>query len=100
MGTKHTPGPWAVNGIAIDAGVTTVCWMAEPPQYAGDTAKFCDNDKANARLIAAAPDLLAALESILRAHETGNNGAVRGEAILCRSFESKARAAITKAKGE
>ncbi len=51
----------------------------------------------NARLIAAAPDLLTALERILRAHESGNNGAYMGEANLCHMFATQARLAIEKA---
>ncbi len=50
-------------------------------------------------LIAAAPDLLAALEMILKAHQSGNNGAYMGEAVLCRYFEGMAQDVINKAKG-
>lgn len=53
-----------------------------------------------ATLFVAAPKLLAALECILRAHDTGNNGAVMGEAVLCPYFADMARAAIAEARGE
>jgi hypothetical protein len=63
--TKHTPGPWKVgptnlgNEIFIqdhrDIGITLVFPRTDKP----------DPIKANARLIAAAPDLLAACESAL-----------------------------------
>ena len=61
--TTHTPGPWHVgdedmvaDGPFICAGSTMIAdvWCGLP----GDTFK------ANARLIAAAPDLLAALKHV------------------------------------
>lgn len=55
---------------------------------------------ANAKLIAAAPELLDALDRILRAHDSGNNGAVMGEASLCEMFATMARYAIAKATGK
>lgn len=48
----------------------------------------------------AAPDLLKALKRILAAHQSGNNGAVMGEAVLCRHFEAMAEEAIAKAEGK
>ncbi len=81
---KHTPGPWRVG----DAGRTIF-------QPVGIKAvAYCDkteNFRANARLIAAAPDLLEALERIL--------GAARGTMDEVRA-RHEARAAIAKAKGE
>jgi hypothetical protein len=51
MSAQHTPGPWRVSGKAtINAGRS---WIA---------SVSTSNRDANARLIAAAPDLLAALE--------------------------------------
>jgi hypothetical protein len=43
-------------------------------------------------------ELLAALEHIVNAHDSGNNGAYMGEAVLCPMFAELARAAIAKAK--
>jgi hypothetical protein len=72
MQTKHTPGPWTDHGLAVcddrrklisqgvfDATDQTV-WnsLFEESEISYEAAS------ANARLIAAAPDLLAALESI------------------------------------
>lgn len=48
----------------------------------------------------AAPDLLAALERIMNAHNSGNNGAYMGEAVVCRMFAEQANEAIAKARGE
>ena len=54
---KHTPGPWHRRHgyiVEINGGV-----LANVPFTTGD-----DEDKANARLIAAAPDLLEALKEV------------------------------------
>lgn len=85
--SAHTPGPWRVNGQRIEYG----------PMVAGDgfaVAKIIRDPaehKANARLIAAAPALLEALEGMLIPWATPRQ---EGEAM------SKARAAIAQAKGE
>jgi hypothetical protein len=62
---KHTPGPWTVgeqnpadNTIAIKAG------KLSPLAYCAPRPHWDDTQKANARLIAAAPDLLQALEGL------------------------------------
>lgn len=51
--TKHTPGPWrtdAHNGFPLD--------IEDPGEYMIAKATPCAKAEANARLIAAAPDLL------------------------------------------
>ena len=62
---KHTPGPWAETylpqhrmRIFAAGGQTTICDVALW------TADY-DEQQANARLIAAAPDLLEALKALL-----------------------------------
>ena len=42
--------------------------------------------------------LAKCLERILSAHETGNNGAVMGEAVLCRYFASMAKDALAQVR--
>ncbi len=60
--TKHTPGPWREKGFIIESGA-----------HDGDmfipVADLVENGEvqANARLIAAAPDLLAELQNIANA---------------------------------
>lgn len=82
----HTPGPW----VAYDFGANW--WVAAPD--ADDSGPMLrvgglhKEREANARLIAAAPDLLEALEYVMSAH---------GEQ-LTDAFE-KAKAAIDKARG-
>lgn len=86
--TTHTPGPWEVlagpewGGFTV-GGQRIVATMRE--------WGFPGEAEANARLIAAAPDLLAALES---AED------VLSETDTHLSTLHKVRAAIAKAKGE
>lgn len=63
MNTKHTPGPWT---MAAPKGNLTA-WaiesaMQHPVAWVAQTLADNRIDDANARLIAAAPELLAALE--------------------------------------
>lgn len=85
---KHTPGPWfntsendqATGSVGTNplANNIALCWS--------------ENAKADARLIAAAPDLLASLKLLVN---YGNLGAYeRADAM------NEARAAIAKATGE
>ena len=60
---QHTPGPWRVG----DAGAT----VFGPPQGLPPLRIASGCRKADARLIAAAPDLLAALSNILAYHDAG-----------------------------
>jgi len=65
--TQHTPGPWnydEYNGslwITDDSGIGTIAQLIPEPNKG-----IWDEDKANARLIAAAPELLAALQSLIQ----------------------------------
>ncbi len=104
MNTKHTQGPWFVDatrqeGLAIRADSKTVCQI---PGYGVGTRVD------DARLIAAAPELLEAL--ILawpiieheRFKQDGSYGSnfVQHKADRARQAHAKARAAIAKANGE
>jgi hypothetical protein len=69
----RTPGPWEVSGESgnrgeaevIENATRVVAWTANT--YNDETDEECvtDEDRANARLIAAAPDLLAACEAAM-----------------------------------
>lgn len=87
---KHTPGPW--NRIKGDRNVYsaagTVC--KTPAILGGGSA--ATNWEANARLIAAAPDLLEALEALLDYAESGWDHFP--------DVSVNARAAIARARGE
>jgi hypothetical protein len=93
---KFTPGPWVVKqsewGISVQCekspsglpfAVTPVCEIEQEP----DTGGLED-----AALIAAAPDMYAALENALKVAEF--------EGHPFRPWQEEARAALAKARGE
>ena len=87
MTTQHTPGPWHVTGYHVEAragAIATVC-------DAGDDDTEGD---ANARLISAAPELLAVLREIV---DPWDFHCGDGEPT---PLHARARAAIAAATGE
>ena len=89
----HTPGPWVVlqNPMSHDCITSDDCRICEMPRWDDE---YAEEETANARLIAAAPDLLAALERMVRQHGS-NFISYSGDHPV-----SVARAAIAKATGE
>ena len=87
MTTKHTPGPWTCNANYVTQHY--MVWDADG-NYHEMRDEVAEMD-ANARLIAAAPDLLAALETLTREWDLGRSPLA--------SEWSKARAAIALANG-
>ena len=96
---KHTPGPWLIRKgdewthdiVTIDGEMpdgTPSYWNVASANHLRDEVK------ANVRLIAAAPDLLAALEALCRQMEFDDR-----EPLGWESFKA-ARAAIAKATRE
>jgi hypothetical protein len=87
MTTKHTPGPWHY----------AECQMGAPfidTEAIGDlfaSVLPLDEERANVRLMAAAPDLLEACEAVAATTWSKNTATIIGERV---------RAAIAKAKGE
>lgn len=92
---KHTPGPWATAvDIASLDGLTpsgSLCVTSETkqPGMRGNVGCVCvvsppsnttDEDQANAHLIAAAPDLLAACKASLEEKQFHSHGTVK---MLC-----------------
>ena len=71
---KHTPGPWRINGSLEHF-----------------SPLISDSAPANARLIAAAPDMLAALVLLVDGD---------GKPDECPRAMNAARAALAKARGE
>ena len=77
--TKHTPGPWIIDseGQITDLQDRTIVPNVHGhnvpsnafPRGSGQYESEDDGGAANARLIAAAPDLLAALAALLKDHE-------------------------------
>ena len=85
--SKHTPGPWEARQHKI--------WTQDAPVHIADIIRAPDGDwsPANARLIAAAPDLLEALSLLVADIDTqGLNVDPAYRRLACD--------AIAKAKGE
>lgn len=66
--TLHTPGPWRVVGPQAVKSPTGEVATVYPARHSESIEEEDAGREANARLIAAAPDLLAALRDII-AHE-------------------------------
>lgn len=102
MKTKHTPGPWrtVIGGETI--AVTT---SNEAPKQAGicrilnkSVAYEAGEGEANAALIAAAPDMLAALESFASSYHAWIKSRPGAEGLMDAAMNA-AHAAICKAEG-
>jgi hypothetical protein len=104
---KHTPGPWSntplQDTIWANSGNTKVCTVADLPwkehPITGRRSSDAETEQANARLIAAAPELLEACK-MLSSLAPSNEG-IGGHAPIGAFFiaAQKARAAIAKAEG-
>lgn len=101
----HTPGPWHVSTgtPALDQGDALRISAAGVPKIADVIARDVSYNQqaANARLIAAAPDLLAALRKAYELIED-LQPVVLGESETAhydRAIHAAIRAAITKATG-
>ena len=89
--SKHTPGPWSADKWATGYTVSS-----DLEHYSVCHLEECNNDEANAHLIAAAPELLAALVRLI-------DCATENPAAYDERFEvhfKNARAAIAKARGQ
>jgi hypothetical protein len=100
METKHTPGPWIVKTYTPNHG----CWNHWIQSKHGPSNT--DEAEANARLIAAAPELLEALKELVAEHEyrceklNAENGITdKWESIIPTTGIIWAREAIAKAEG-
>lgn len=99
MKAEHTPGPWSmclerrgVSFLVRDTDGRLVCemsWHSSSRQH----YPLRDESEANARLIAAAPELLG----VLRAYLAFNSS---GTVEECAAITARARAAIAAATGE
>lgn len=102
---KHTAGPWRVDtGPKSRGRVISVCkGFPQKPVAQATGQETVDEREANARLIAAAPDLLEALKLCikeLRAVRHGSVGGVPNDiALLIPERIDVAEAAIAKAEG-
>jgi hypothetical protein len=94
--TQHTPGPWTADsgdgqyyGVFRESDGGGICYLSEPGGQLLPTDRNWPEHEANARLIAAAPDLLAALRNIIAAPRNASRAFIH----------EIARAAIAKAEG-
>ncbi len=78
---KHTPGEWVVSKTYLDGSSSTVITRVSAPDK-GTT--ICDiwgmnteEGKANAKLIAAAPELLGALQELVKTFNPYNQAMYR-----------------------
>lgn len=110
MSAKHTPGPWEFDGNCVWADAIQG-YVADPQTediLSGEYVPLSEAQEqweANARLIAAAPELLEALQEAYGAPTDLTNakchvGITTVERCHRCSRELKARAAIAKATGE
>ena len=101
----HTPGPWKFGKeLTARSGEWLVSFDAGSKGRGiaiAETRAGSGNEEANARLIAAAPDLLAACKSMIEWDDREKDHAVDFSArmSLCEAAFNAARAAIAKAKG-
>ena len=97
--SAHTPGSWRVSANSVATVVTDkqIICICEGGEGDGIEPSWDERDS-NARLIAAAPDLLAELETInsLACYATEANTSARLDALL--EIGKRARAAIAKAE--
>lgn len=110
MASAHTPGPWAAvnRGSAKEPMMSVMAARiaGQPPRHevaicaTGDSPQEMEN--ANARLIAAAPDLLEALTALVRIddHHKQMRAAIYAPGSDTDKAYRAARAAIAKAEGK
>lgn len=97
MDTKHTPGPWFVSENAVKPALRPYAIYSRHDCICDVLSEIeegpTDRDTANARLIAAAPELLEALEELADLMDLVRSGEYKPD-----SFSTQpARAAIKKA---
>lgn len=95
---NHTPGPWVASFTRLSEVRATNGAVIAKCQKLTDLT----NLQANARLIAAAPELLDACMAMLEWDDREKDHAIDFNARmdLCRAAFDKARAAIAKATGQ
>ena len=104
--TKFTPGPWISDAdhsntwhpnisSAVDSNIFAgnICTVLSNLIYPGNDPKMHVEMKANAQLIAAAPELYAALDLAL-SHMS------EPDCVIWRDIQSRAKSALAKARGE
>jgi hypothetical protein len=105
--SKHTPGPWEVDPLGLGTPWSICDQRGDQIALANERLEDPRRVKnppmrdANARLIAAAPELLEALQMYeLFANEAEEHGETPVSRTLLRAARAWLRAAIAKAEGE
>lgn len=94
---KFTPGPWSLDESRHDGCINRL----NPFRHIGMVSAYQatkedkEENRANALLISASPDLLEALEQMIDEYGTAGDGWPRNNKVL-----RDARAAILKARGK
>jgi hypothetical protein len=97
MISSHTPGPWRVDARKKEGTSKGYAYVLVRANGAlGQVATVFENHEPNARLIAAAPDLLAALRECVRLLHNYHTGDDSDLGELAAGAEERARAAIAK----
>lgn len=95
--TQHTPGPWRPNGNTVEIANGMALRVATcTPIGTGYASKGREESRANARLIAAAPDLLEELKNCISLLESLRGSEANEDGMIDHQI-SEARAAISKA---
>lgn len=85
---RHTPGPWGLSK-AIEV------WVMAGPVHVATIPRAGDGDwsEDNARLIAAAPELLSMLQHMVRWHDQlSPSDIARAEAVIAMALATRAAA--------
>ena len=86
MSAQHTPGPWSIDRAYGDCCVAGRDGDRIAAVYGYDYGE----DEANAALIAAAPDLLAACQAVLDEFPAADGRRIESVKALCRAALRKA----------
>jgi len=96
--SPHTPGPWSLSKEGAPSPLLTRITGSGAAVWA-----WSDSDRANAQLIAAAPELLAALkaiEALINQRPLVMGATTLEGQVAARVVFDQARAAVAKATGE
>lgn len=96
---KHTPGPWHINEDQKDCGAGKLSIEAKDEYFIAQVDESVSQE-ANAKLIAAAPELLEALRELDECYCEAGNDLSKEDRHRHRMTLIKARAAIEKATGK
>lgn len=89
----HTPGPWGCDGTEVHAEHLVICNAYRSRTDDEGNWMSSEEVEANARLIAAAPDLLASLKAIVEASQ------FEGEVAWLEKLWPQVDAALDEAEG-